>query len=288
MNSMSASAVSRCGSRRASPTARAGAGQALVCLHGIGSSSAGWLCQLETLKGYRLIAWDAPGYGESEFLPLAEPRPADYAQALHEFLDRLLLKDVVLVANSLGCLMAGAYAAAHRERVRSMVLLGTRGRLRRAGRSRGAGCAAGWKSWTSSGRRAWPRSARRRWSAKGSPPIALELVRWTQRRIRPQGYRQALHCLAQGRLAERCAALPEEGAGRLRQRGHRSRPKPAARRSRGAFPRGEYRSLAGIGHVPHIEAPGRRCNDLIAGFVPRNRGQVRNSALRLRTCRSTS
>src|SRR5204863_8549197 len=37
--------------------------------------------------------------------------------------------------------------------------------------------------------------------AKGSPPIALELVRWSQRRVRPQGYRQAIHCLAQGRLA---------------------------------------------------------------------------------------
>src|SRR5437762_7951854 len=104
-----------------------GAGQALVLLHGIGSSSAGWLCQLESLAGYRLIAWDAPGYGESEFLSAATPRPADHAQALHEFLDRLLLKDVVLVGNSLGCLMASAYAAARPERVRSMVLLGPAG-----------------------------------------------------------------------------------------------------------------------------------------------------------------
>src|SRR3982751_696843 len=104
-----------------------GAGPALVCLHGIGAASAGWILQLETLKGYRLIAWDAPGYGESDFLPIAEPRPEDYAQALHEFLDRLLLKDVVLVANSLGCLMAAAYGAAHPERVRSMVLLGPAG-----------------------------------------------------------------------------------------------------------------------------------------------------------------
>src|SRR2546423_5461443 len=89
-----------------------GAGPALVCLHGIGAASAGWLLRLETLNRYRLIAWDAPGYGESDFLPVEKPRPADYAQALHEFLDRLLLKDVVLVANSLGCLMASAYSAA--------------------------------------------------------------------------------------------------------------------------------------------------------------------------------
>src|SRR5260221_2496415 len=104
-----------------------GAGQALVLLHGIGMSSAGWLFQLETLKGYRLIAWNAPGYLDSEFLKNQQPKPSDYAQALHEFLDRLLLKDVVLVGNSLGCLMAGAYSAAHSERVRSMILLGPAG-----------------------------------------------------------------------------------------------------------------------------------------------------------------
>src|SRR5687768_11070562 len=100
-----------------------GAGQALVLLHGIGSSSASWLNQLETLKGYRLIAWDAPGYGNSDFLKSEKPKAADYAEALHAFLDRLILKDVVIVANSLGCLMAGAYAAAHPERIRSMILL---------------------------------------------------------------------------------------------------------------------------------------------------------------------
>src|SRR5438045_9502504 len=82
-----------------------GSGQALVLLHGIGSGSAGWLFQLESLKGYRLIAWDAPGYGASEALKMPQPRPADYAGALHAFLDRLLLKDVVIVGSSLGCLM---------------------------------------------------------------------------------------------------------------------------------------------------------------------------------------
>src|SRR5437763_52354 len=60
-----------------------GAGPALVCLHGIGAASAGWILQLETLRGYRLIAWDAPGYGESDFLPIEKPKPADYRQALH-------------------------------------------------------------------------------------------------------------------------------------------------------------------------------------------------------------
>ena len=35
-----------------------------------------------------------------------------------------------------------------------------------------------------------------------------------------------------------------------------------------AFPRAQYRTLPGIGHAPHVEAP-ELINLLIAGFVPR-------------------
>ncbi|HUQ75956.1 MAG TPA: alpha/beta fold hydrolase, partial [Burkholderiales bacterium] len=175
-----------------------GAGQALVLLHGIGASSAAWLFQLETLKGHRLIAWDAPGYGESDFLPMEAPRAADYAQALHEFIERLLLKDVILVGNSLGCRMAAAYAAAHPERVRSMILLAPAGGYRGDEQKREERL----RELDELGPEGLAERRSPTLLAKASPPIALELVRWSQRRIRPQGFRQALHCLAQGHLIE--------------------------------------------------------------------------------------
>jgi pimeloyl-ACP methyl ester carboxylesterase len=244
----------------------AGTGPALVCLHGIGAASAGWILQLESLKSYRLIAWDAPGYGESDFLPIAEPRPADYAQVLHEFLERLLLKDVVLVANSLGCLMAAAYGAAHPERVRSMVLLGPAG---------------GYGDWPAAEREAKLAERLRQIDelgpsgmaeqrapslvAKGSPAGALEITRWTHRHLRPQGYQQALHCLAQGHLAgdarrygkKVLVACGSEDA---------ITPEAGCRKIADAFARGEYRTLPGIGHVPHMEAPDE-VHRLIAGFL---------------------
>jgi len=246
----------------------AGTGPALALLHGIGSSSAGWLFELESLKGYRLIAWDAPGYGGSDFLAPPAPRPSDYAQALHEFLERLLLKDVVLVGNSLGCLMAAAYAGAHPERVRSMLLLGPAG---------------GYGDWPAAEREAklaerlqqleelGPEGLAEQRSptllAKGSPPIAFELVRWSQRRVRPPGYRQALHCLAQGSLASEARRY---GKKVLVACGSEDviTPEAGCRKIAAAFARSEYRTLAGLGHAPQIEAP-ETVNALIAGFAPR-------------------
>jgi pimeloyl-ACP methyl ester carboxylesterase len=244
----------------------AGAGQALVLLHGIGSSSAGWLCQLESLKGYRLVAWDAPGYGESDFLENHEPSAPDYAAALHGLLDRLLLKDVVLVGNSLGCLMAGAYASVHAERVRSMVLLGPAGGWGAASPAeREEKLHARLKQLDELGPEGLAEQRSPTLIAAGSPPAALELVRWSQRRIRPQGYRQATHCLATGRLAEHARFFKKPV---LLACGSEDTVTPEAgcKAIAAAFPRAEYRSLPGIGHAPHIEAP-ERINALIRAFV---------------------
>jgi len=230
----------------------AGAGQALVLLHGIGSSSASWLFQLESLKGFRLIAWDAPGYGESDFLKSREPRVSEYADALHAFLERLLLKDVVLVGNSLGCLMAAAYAAAHPERVRSMLLLGPaagHGGDKKKLEER-------LKQLDDLGPEGLAEKRSPTLVAASSPPIALELVRWSQRRIRPDGYRQAVHCLASGRLADdarqfRKKVLVACGSEDI------ITPEAACKAIAAAFPKAEYRSLAGLGHAPHVEDPAK-------------------------------
>ena len=239
-----------------------GAGPALVLLHGIGSGSAGWLFQLETLKGYRLIAWDAPGYGESENLPIEKPKPADYAQALHEFLDRLLLKDVMLVASSLGCLMAGAYAAARPERVRGLILLGPAGGY--AGDE--ARTEERLRQFDDLGAEGLAEKRAPTVVAKDSPPIALELSRWTQRRVSRDAYRRAVHCLGQGNLALDARKFQKKV---LVACGTEDRitPEAGCKSIAGAYPRGEYLSLPGLGHVPHIEAP-ERVNEIIRGRSP--------------------
>src|ERR1051325_2966095 len=238
-----------------------GSGQALVFLHGIGSQSVSWLNQLETLKGYRLIAWDAPGYGGSDFLSEEKPLAHHYAEALHLFLDRLLLKDVVIVGNSLGCLMAGAYAAAHPERVRSMILLDPA-----AGH---AGDESKQRERLKQFEELGPEGLAEKRSplvvGKNSPREAVELMAWTQRRIRPPGYRQAIHCLTHGNLALDARKFPKKV---LVACGSEDTVTPEAgcKTVAAAFPRSEYRSLPGLGHVPHIEAP-ETVNGLIRTFV---------------------
>ncbi len=244
----------------------AGTGQALILLHGIGSSSASWLFQLESLKGYRLIAWDAPGYGDSDFLKEKNPAAENYADALHGFLERLLLKDVVLVGNSLGCLMATAYAAAHPERVRSMILLGPAGGYGNLSPSeREEKLQTRLKQLDDLGPEGLAEKRSPTLVAASSPPIALELVRWSQRRIRPDGYRQAVHCLANGRLADdarqfRKKVLVACGSEDI------ITPEADCKAIAAAFPKAAYRSLAGVGHAPHVEDPAR-INAMIAEFA---------------------
>ena len=70
----------------------AGHGPPLVLLHGIGSGSGSWSAQIERFSGdYRVVAWDAPGYGGSDPVVPASPAATDYAARLDSFLEKLSL-----------------------------------------------------------------------------------------------------------------------------------------------------------------------------------------------------
>jgi len=101
----------------------AGQGPVLLLLHGISSGSGSWVSQLETLGDrFRVIAWDAPGYGGSEPLASDTPPALDYAQALQGLVEVLALEQPLLVGHSLGALQAAAYASVRGERLAGLVL----------------------------------------------------------------------------------------------------------------------------------------------------------------------
>lgn len=103
----------------------AGQGRAVVLLHGISSGAASWVKQLEDtrLTGCcRLLAWDAPGYGDSADLQISQPDADDYAQILAHWLSAIGVTRALLVGHSLGALIASAYAVRHPTLVSGLVL----------------------------------------------------------------------------------------------------------------------------------------------------------------------
>lgn len=87
----------------------AGNGPALVLVHGIGGSSRSWLTQFGTFsQSFRVIAWDAPGYGRSEGLAADAPRVTDYSECLGHLLAVLGVNEAHFVAHSLGAVIVAA------------------------------------------------------------------------------------------------------------------------------------------------------------------------------------
>lgn len=86
-----------------------GSGPALVLVHGIGGHSASWRPQFASFRDrFRVIAWDAPGYGGSTPLAGAGGDASAYAAALLELLDHLGVASAHLVGHSLGAVFVAA------------------------------------------------------------------------------------------------------------------------------------------------------------------------------------
>lgn len=254
-----------------------GAGEPMVLLHGVGSSSASWVDFMaaagELLPGKRLLAWDAPGYGESTPLPQSVPAAADYAAALKGMLDGLGLENIYLVGHSLGALIAGAFAAAEPGRVRALVLLDPAGGY-------GASMPEARQTMITGRLRMLAElgpqgMAEQRGAALLSPGAtsdAIDLVKWSMSRVNPKGYEQAVRMLADGRLAEDAAkfAASHSPARLAVMCGSEDSvtPEEGCRRIAAAC-RAEYRSLAGLGHASYVESPHLVASE-IARFLNQN------------------
>jgi pimeloyl-ACP methyl ester carboxylesterase len=106
-----------CGPRDAVP---------LLLLHGIGADARYFRFQMAALaQRWRVIAWNAPGYGLSDKLSTDQPQAADYAQAVCDFMDAVDMGPCIVAGHSFGSAVAQAFAIAHPGRVRGLLLSGT-------------------------------------------------------------------------------------------------------------------------------------------------------------------
>ena len=97
---------------------------AVLMLHGLGSSSAGYRAQFAGLsRDFHVIAWNAPGFGGSSPIPGHSASIDGYAEALEAFLRALRVKQLsVLVGSSWGSVVALAFTRRYPALVGRLVL----------------------------------------------------------------------------------------------------------------------------------------------------------------------
>lgn len=241
-------------SYRASGDAGKRTAPTLVLLHGIGTDSASWVQQLEAFApACRVVAWDAPGYGVSSPLAGNTPTAADYAEAVLALLDATHTSKALLLGQSLGALMATAFAARYPDRIEKLVLTGP---------------ASGYGNVTQTERA--ERLDKRVAQMNEQGPQGIAAARGTsmlsemaseevrdflgacQARLNPAGYIQAAHMLSGGVIAQDAARY---GAPVLVLSGavDKLTPEASCRAVAQAFPCGFYRSLPGLGHGGYVE-----------------------------------
>jgi pimeloyl-ACP methyl ester carboxylesterase len=226
----------------------------LVLLHGIGTDSASWVQQLHAFAPYcKVIAWDAPGYGQSTPVDAASPVDADYAQALLGLFEALKIKRALLVGQSLGAIMAGAFAARHPERVEKLVLTGAAGGYGAApAEERAAKLAARVKQMTEQGPEgmALGRGANMLTEAAGEE--LRDFMAACTRRLNRAGYIQGAHLLTNAVLAQDAARYPAPTLV-LSGSADKVTPEAGCRAIAQAFACGYYRALPDLGHGAYVE-----------------------------------
>jgi 3-oxoadipate enol-lactonase len=107
-----------------------GDGDAVVFLHAFPLQAAMWDYQLEAIEGtHRGLAFDLPGFGQSP--PPADPAAASmerWADLVAGALDQLGVEQATVVGSSIGGYLAMGLLRHHRDRVRRLVLAGTKAR----------------------------------------------------------------------------------------------------------------------------------------------------------------
>jgi 3-oxoadipate enol-lactonase len=243
----------------------AGGGPPVIFLHGVGGSRTAWGPQLRGLSDrFRCIAWDMPGYGDSELLePLTFEGIADRLVGL---LDTLAIERADLVGLSFGGMHAMHTALRHPERVNRLVLADTSPRFGANGTTAAEWTAARMEPLD---RGETPADAAERvidaiTSVTLTGQIRDEVV-GAYGRIPVDGFRASLRCLPTHDVLDRLDAIAHPTrviVGELDE----ETPIAYSQSIADGIPHSDLRILDGVGHLSPSEAPDR-FNALVAEFL---------------------
>ena len=243
----------------------AGSGSPVIFLHGLGGTRIAWGPQLRALHPhFRCIAWDMPGYGDSELVqPLTYVAIADRLVGL---LDELGIEQADLVGLSFGGMHALHTAINHPSRVRRMVLADTSPAFGMNGTNA--------DEWIAS--RLAPLDAGQSLASAAESIIdAITAVRLDGQirsetiaafgQIPDDGFRAAVQCLPTNDVRAQLGTIDHETCvivGELDQ----ETPVSYAQQLADGLANAQFHVMPGIGHLSPAEAPDR-FNDLVASFL---------------------
>jgi len=96
----------------------------IVFIHGVGLTKEIWEPQINFLKDYNTLTYDLLGHGKT---PLNKSKVSfeDFSKQLFKLINELNFKKIHLVGFSLGALIARHFASEHKDKLSSLIMLGS-------------------------------------------------------------------------------------------------------------------------------------------------------------------
>jgi 3-oxoadipate enol-lactonase len=241
-----------------------GEGDALLCIHGLGSSSNGWTPLMKALEGFEVIRPDLPGSARSG-LPAQKLSIDVYVTALEHLLAELNIESVHIASHSLGTIVAQHFTLRNAAKVKSLALFGPLLAPPDAGRAAIAARATLARSGLAGMQQIADLIVQGATSkeTKAQQPAVLALVRESVMRQPAEGYAQGCEALAEAQAA----AIEGIGVPTLLVTGDQDSVAPAASVHAMAerIPRSRVVVLEGCGHWTAFEKP-QACKEALQRF----------------------
>lgn len=230
----------------------------VVALHGIGSGAESFDPCAELLpNNFRLVAWNAPGYGASTAFTRPDPTVGDYADAVLALVDALNFSRVHLVGHSLGGLIGLNVLARYPERLLSATLCSVPiGDLHSPPDIRWRNLALREHDLLVLGPEGLAAKRSGNVAGHGSPASVHERVRSVMAKVNSTGYAQAAWMLAHGdALGDAQHASTDIPCSFLVGEYDVITPPSMVSQIADQLPKARYREVKGLGHAFYVADP---------------------------------